>query len=448
MAISKAKFRIKGFSNWSVYNYRWKIALLLFFATTINYLDRSVLSILAPGLQHQYQWSEVQYGYIVTAFQMAYGLGVVFTGKLLDKWGCRIIMALAVALWSLAGMLHALASTAISFALARFLLGLGESANFPAAIKTVAEWFPRKERALATGVFNSGSNIGAIVSPLLCPVIAVYFGWEWAFVFTGSLGFVWLVFWWKMYTVPEESKKVTAEEIKYINSDQTEVTTTISWRQVVLRKETIIICIARFLTDPVWWFFLYWLPKFLNKQYNITLAGIGIPLIVIYICADLGGIAGGWISSHLMKKGMSLNKARKTALLICALGVVPVIYVSHASNLWLAVALISLATASHCGWIANVFTLASDIFPKNAVGTVVGVSTFAAVLGGMLFSTSVGFLLEYTGSYVLVFSVAGCAYVAAWIIIQAGMPKITTIQLKNNKDGSISKAYSKGKTSV
>ncbi|HEX7903925.1 MAG TPA: MFS transporter [Chitinophagaceae bacterium] len=448
MIIDKTKSTIRDFRKWKVYNYRWRIVLLLFFATTINYLDRSVLSILAPALQKQYKWSEVEYGYIVTTFQMAYGLGVVFAGKLLDKYGTRIIMAFAIVIWSTAGILHALASTAISFAIARFFLGLGESANFPAAIKTVAEWFPKKERALATGIFNSGSNIGAIVSPLLCPLIAIYFGWQWAFVITGMLGFIWLIFWLKMYSIPAENNKVTPEEIRHIHSDNDEVNETISWTQVVFRKETLVICLARFLTDPVWWFFLYWLPKFLDKQYHISLMQMGLPLIVIYLCADLGGIAGGWISSSLMKKGVNLNKARKIALLICALGVVPVIYVSHVSDLWIAVALISLATASHCGWIANVFTLTSDIFPKNAVGTVVGVSTFAAVVGGMLFSTLVGFLLEYTGSYILVFSIAGCAYFTAWVIIQIGMPKIKPIQFKKNKDEKISKAYRKGKASL
>lgn len=409
-------------------NYRWRICALLFFATTINYLDRHVLSILAPELQNTYGWSEVDYGYIVTSFQAAYGLGVILTGHLLDKFGVRLIYSIAIAVWSIAGMGHALARSAMSFAIARFTLGLGESANFPAAIKTMAEWFPRKERALATGIFNAGSNIGAIVSPLLVPVIAINFGWQWAFILTGAVGFIWLIFWLTTYRKPEKHPRLSRQELQHIESDGEETNAKLSWREVVFRREVLTICIARFLTDPVWWFLLYWLPKFLNTNHGITLTDIGLPLIAIYVFADVGSIGGGWFSSRLLQSGFSLNKARKTALLVCAIGVVPVIFASQTSSLWLSVALISLATASHCGWMANVYTLISDLFPKKAVASVVGVSTFSAVLGSMFVATAVGFILEATGSYFIIFLIAGFMYLLAWTVIKIGIPNIKTVK--------------------
>ena len=409
-------------------NYRWRICALLFFATTINYLDRHVLSILAPELQTAYGWSEVDYGYIITSFQAAYGIGVILTGHLLDKFGVRLIYSIAIAIWSLAGMGHALARSALSFGVARFTLGLGESANFPAAIKTVAEWFPREERALATGIFNAGSNIGAIISPLLVPVIAINFGWQWAFILTGAVGFIWLIFWLTTYRTPEKHPKISRQELQHIESDGEETKVKLSWREVIFRREVLTICIARFLTDPVWWFLLYWLPKFLNTKHDITLTDVGLPLIAIYVFADLGSIGGGWLSSRLLQSGFSLNRARKTALLICAAGVVPIIFASQTAHLWTSVALISLATASHCGWMANVYTLISDLFPKKAVASVVGVSTFSAVLGSMFVATAVGFILEATGSYFIIFLIAGFMYLLAWTVIKIGIPKIKTVK--------------------
>lgn len=409
-------------------NYRWRICALLFFATTINYLDRHVLSILAPELQSNYGWSEIDYGYIVTAFQAAYGLGVILTGHLLDRFGVKLIFSIAIAVWSFAGMAHAFAKSAFSFGIARFMLGLGESANFPASIKTVAEWFPKKERALATGIFNAGSNIGAIVSPLLVPWIAITFGWQWAFILTGAVGFVWLIFWLMTYKKPSVHSKVTAAELAIINSDGEETTKKLGWGQVIFRKEVLIICLARLLTDPVWWFLLYWLPKFLYKNHGITLTDIGLPLIAIYLFADFGSIGGGWLSSRFINTGMSLDKSRKLAMLICSVCVVPIIFASQTSSLWLSVALISLATASHCGWMANVYTLISDIFPKKAVASVVGVSTFSAVIGSMFVATAVGYILEMTGSYFIIFSIAGFMYLLAWSIIKVGIPQIKPVK--------------------
>lgn len=412
--------------------YRWKICALLFFATTINYLDRHVLSILAPQLQSSYGWSEIDYGYIVTAFQAAYGIGVILTGRLLDKYGSRAIFSIAIAVWSLAGMAHALARSALSFGIARFMLGLGESANFPASIKIVAEWFPKKERALATGIFNAGSNIGAIVSPLLVPWIAISFGWQWAFIITGGIGFIWLVVWLLTYRKPEEHPKVNRQELQYIESDTQELPQKLGWGQVIFQKEVVVICLARFLTDPVWWFLLYWLPKFLHTNHGITLTDVGIPLVVIYLSADFGSIAGGWLSSRLIKNGMSLDRARKLTLLICAFGVVPIIFASQTSSLWLSVVLISMATASHCGWMANVYTLISDLVPKNAVASVVGISTFSAVVGSMFVATAVGFILETTGSYFLIFLIAGFMYLLAWGVIKIGIPVIKNVKFMPN----------------
>jgi ACS family hexuronate transporter-like MFS transporter len=402
----------------NVHHYRWRITALLFFATTINYLDRSVLSILAPRLQEQYGWGEVGYGHIVAAFQLAYGIGVLFAGRLLDKFGSRVVFALAMALWSLAGIGHALASSVLGFSTARFFLGLGEAANFPAAIKTVAEWFPQKERALVTGIFNAGSNIGAIVAPLLVPLIAIRYGWRWAFIVTGLLGFIWLLSWLRTYRSPDPDSDVSQAGAAH------SIAAHATWTSLLLRKETLIICGARFLTDPVWWFLLYWLPKFLEKKYHITLTDIGLPLIIIYVAADLGGIAGGWLSSFLIKKGKSVDRSRKIAMLACAACAVPVAFIAQSPGLWWSVAFISFASAAHQGWAANIYTLVSDIFPKQEVATVVGISTTAAVIGSVLASAGIGWALEKTGSYGLIFSIAGCMYVAAWVIIRIGIPVI------------------------
>lgn len=411
-------------SNRVRYHYRWRIAALLFFATTINYLDRSVLSILAPFLQHDIGWTEIDYGHIVAAFQLAYGAGVIFAGKLLDKYGSRVVFAVAMAVWSLAGMGHALARNVLGFSAARFFLGLGESANFPASIKTVAEWFPQKQRALVTGIFNAGSNIGAIIAPLLVPLIAVQWGWRWAFIITGFMGLVWMLFWLRTYELPARHKKVTAEELAYINADPEMPVQQTNLLWLITRKETWMIALARFFTDPVWWFLLYWLPKFLEKQYHISLTAIGLPLITIYVAADLGGIAGGWLSSFMIKKGGSINTSRKTAMLACACCALPLMFISKGPGLWTCVLIISFASAAHQGWASNIYTLVSDIFPRSAVATVVGISTVAAVLGGILAATAIGWALETTHSYSLIFSVAGCMYVLAWLLIKIGIPVI------------------------
>jgi MFS transporter, ACS family, hexuronate transporter len=404
--------------------YRWRICALLFAATTLNYLDRQVLGVLAPDLTRQFGWSEIDYGYIVTAFQFAYAIGLVSAGAIIDKLGTRIGYALAITLWSLAAMSHALAGSVLGFALARFLLGLGEAGNFPAAIKTVAEWFPRRERAFATGIFNSGSNVGAILAPLAVPIVAVTWGWQAAFLFTGVLSATWLVTWLLIYRSPEGHPKLTEAELAHIRSDPEEPTARIPWRQLLRHRQAWAFVVAKFMTDPIWWFFLFWLPKFLNSEYGLTITGIGPPLIVIYLLADVGSIGGGWLAGRFIRRGWSVNRARKGAMLVCALSVVPIVFASNAGNLWLAVALIGLATAGHQGWSANVFTLTSDMFPRYAVGSVVGLGGLGGAVGGMLISTFVGFLLETTGSYVPVFVMAGSAYLLALLAVHLLVPRL------------------------
>jgi MFS transporter, ACS family, hexuronate transporter len=403
---------------------RWIICGLLFLATTINYIDRQVLGILAPTLQHDIGWTEVQYGYIVTAFQAAYAIGLLVVGGLLDVIGTKIGFAFALIFWSLAAMAHALARTPLGFGMARFGLGLGEAGNFPAAIKTVAEWFPKKERAFATGVFNSGSNVGAIVAPAIVPWIALTLGWRWAFILTGAIGFAWLLLWWSMYEPPERHPHLTASELAFIRSDPQDAMTKIPWLRLAALRQTWAFALGKFMTDPIWWFYLYWIPKFLNEKHGLTLGKLGPPLITIYVLADIGSIGGGWLSSRFIRNGWSVNAARKTAMLICALCVVPIVFASQVSNVWSAVALISLAAAAHQGWSANIFTLASDMFPRRAVGSVVGMGGMAGAIGGMLIATATGYLLQITHSYHAVFVLAGVAYIVALAVIHMLAPRL------------------------
>lgn len=411
-------------------NYRWRIVVLLFFATTINYVDRQVLGILAPQLQAQFGWSEADYGFIIMAFQAAYAIGLLSMGTLLDKIGTRLGFIVSVALLSMAGMFHAAFSTVMAFAVARFGLGIGASANFPAAVKTTAEWFPKKERAMATGLFNTGSNLGAILTPLIVPVIALKWGWQWAFISAGALGFVWLIFWIITYRKPEENKKLSIAERNYILQDEKEPETQkLPWKVIVSYKQTWGICLARFLTDPIWWFFLYWLPKYLHSNYHIDLTKIGLPLVVIYVVSMGGSVFGGWLSSFLIKRGRNPLAARKLTIFFMALLVVPIFFTSFTSNMWLAVLLISMATFAHQGYAANIFTIVSDIYPKNAVGSVTGLSGFAGAIGGVLFSGAVGLILQLTGSYYVVFAMASLAYLLCWLSLYLLVPNDKKIQI-------------------
>lgn len=398
--------------------YRWRIVVLLFFATTINYIDRQVLGILAPELQKLFGWNEADYGYIIMAFQAAYAIGLLSMGTLLDKIGTRLGFIVSMILMSVAGMFHAAFSSVVAFAVARFGLGIGASANFPAAIKSIAEWFPKKERALATGIFNTGSNLGAILSPLLIPFIAITFGWQWAFIIAGVLGFVWLFFWIFTYRKPEINPRLSESERAYILQDEKEPETQkLPWKFIISYKQTWGICISRFLTDPIWWFFLYWLPKYLNTTYKIDLVNIGLPLVVIYVISMGGSVFGGWMSSFLIKKGKNHLAARKQTILLMALLVVPVFFTSVIDNMWITIVLISMAAFAHQGYAANIFTIVSDIYPKNAVGSVTGLAGFSGAIGGVLFSGSVGLILQFTGSYYLVFAIASVAYLLCWLAL-------------------------------
>lgn len=413
-------------------NFRWTIVALLFFATTINYIDRQVIGILAPVLQKEIGWNEIEYGYIVTAFTAAYAIGLVLMGKLIDAIGTKIGYAFALTAWSFAAIAHSFARTAFGFGAARFALGLFEAGNFPAAVKTVAEWFPKKERALATGIFNAGSNVGAIIAPLVVPWITLTWGWYEAFVITGAIGLIWLFFWFWLYEKPALHKKLKKEELQYIQQDPPDTQIKIPWRTLLKYKETWAFALGKFLTDPAWWFYLYWIPSFLNKNYGITLDKIGLPLIIIYIMADVGSIGGGWLSSFFIKRGWSVNKGRKITMLICALLVTPIVFASMAGNVWIAVALLSLATAAHQGWSANLFTTVSDVFPRKVVGSVVGLGGMFGAIGGMLVATATGFILELTKSYFIPFIVAGGLYLTALLIINILIPNIKEVEIKES----------------
>lgn len=411
-------------------HYRWAIVALLFFATTINYIDRQIIGILKPTLAEELHWDEIDYSNIVLAFQLAYAIGLVLVGRMMDWLGTKKGFSIAITFWSIAAMAHAFASSVMGFAAARFALGLGEAGNFPAAIKTVAEWFPKKERALATGIFNAGSNVGAVIAPLVVPWITIVYGWQEAFVITGAIGFVWLGFWWMLYYHPTKHPKITPAELAHIQSDPPDPPAKVKWSKLFPHRQTWAFAIGKFMTDPIWWLYLFWVPDFLNKSHGITLLSVGLPLVVIYLLADVGSIGGGWISSALIKRGWTVNKARKTAMLICAISVVPIIFASQVSNLWVAVIIVGIAASAHQGWSANLFTMTSDMFPRNAVGSVVGIGGMAGAIGGMVIAKAVGYILEWTHSYLIVFIIAGSMYLIALLIIHLLVPNMEPANLE------------------
>jgi ACS family hexuronate transporter-like MFS transporter len=430
-AIDAAKVEAHGGASGTTRlgNCRWVICALLFFATTINYVDRQVLSILEKDLRNSIGWSQIEYSNIVFAFQLAYAAGLLMAGRLMDKLGTRIGYTLAIILWSIAAMSHALARTVLGFSLARFALGLAEGGNFPAAIKTTAEWFPKKERALATGIFNAGTNIGVIVAALTVPPIALRYGWQWAFMLTGLLGIVWVAFWLSLYHRPHQHPRISKEELAHINCDQADPPTKIAWRRLIPHRQTWAFAVGKFLTDPIWWFYLFWIPSFLREKHGLDLSTIGPPVIAIYLIADIGSVGGGWLSSTLIRRGWSVNSGRKTAMLICALCVVPIVFTPMVSGLWGAVGLIGLAAAAHQGWSANIFTLASDMFPRTAVGSVVGFGGMAGAVGGMMNAKVTGWVLQFTGSYKPIFLIAGSAYLVALLIIHLLVPTVKEAQI-------------------
>jgi len=406
--------------------YRWTVCALLFVVTTVNYVDRQVLGILAPTLQRELGWSEAAYGDVVSWFTLPYAFGFLAAGRLFDRIGVRRGFAAAVIAWSLAAIGHAFARTTAVFSAARALLGVAESANFPGAIKAVAEWFPKKERALATGIFNAGTNTGAIITPLLVPWIALTWGWQWAFIATGSLGFLWLLLWLAVYRSPESNPRISRDELAHIRSDPPDLESArVPWIRLLGFRQTWAVAAGKLLADPIWWFYLYWLPKFLDSRYGIRLAQVALPLVVVYVVADVGSIGGGWLSGALIKRGWTVNRARKTTMLAMALLIVPTVLAPLAGSMWTAVLMVSVAAAAHQAWSANVYTLASDMFPRAAVGSVVGIGAFAGGIGGWAFQRVTGRILQGNGNdYTPIFIVCGLAYVSAWTIIHLLAPRL------------------------
>ncbi|HEX8425525.1 MFS transporter [Hymenobacter sp.] len=422
--------------------YRWTVVALLFFATSINYLDRQVIGLLKPTLETQFNWTEIDYARLQMAFQACYAIGLLIFGRVIDRIGTKRGYIYSIIAWSAAAIGHAFATTTIGFGVARAALGLGESGNFPAAIKTVAEWFPKKERALATGIFNSGANIGAVVAPIMVPWILGAYGWEEAFLITGAIGFIWLAFWWFFYEIPSRQPKLKAEEYAYIHSDNTPETDegdkgpAVSWGRLLGVRQTWAFIFGKMLTDPIWWFFLFWLPSYFSTTFNLDLKKPSLPLVVVYSLTTVGSIGGGYLSSWLIKKGWTVYKARKMAMLLFALLVTPIMLARYATSIWPAVALISLAAAAHQAWSANIFTTASDMFPKKAVSSVVGLGSMAGSVGGILFPLLVGYLLDSAKAagnintgYNIVFLVCGSAYLLAWLVMHLLAPRMKQITL-------------------
>ena len=410
-------------------HFRWVICTLLLFGVTKNYMDRQVLGVLKTTLQHDLGWNEIDYSNLVFAFQAAYAVGMVVVGRLVDRLGTRLGYALAMVFWSLASMAHAVGNSFPSFVVARSALGFGEAGVFPASIKTVAEWFPRKERALATGIFNAGTNIGAILTPLIVPWITIHWGWRTAFVATGALGFVWLTFWLLLYRQPESHPRLSKAELDYITSDRQESMPQIQWIKLIPHRQTWAFAIGKFTIDPIWWFLLFWIPDFLQRNHGLKLMQLGLRIMVIYLLADVGSVAGGWLSSWMIGRGSSLNVSRKFTMLICSLAVVPIVFAYRVESMWGVVLLIGLAAAADQGFSANLFTLTSDLFPAQAVGSVTGIGGMAGAIGGMLMAKVVGYLLQWTGSYKIPFLIAGSAYLLALAFVQVLSPRLEPVRI-------------------
>jgi ACS family hexuronate transporter-like MFS transporter len=415
--------------------YRWLICALLFAATSINYVDRQIIGVLKPTLQLEFGWTESSYGDVVFWFQAAYALGYSVFGRIIDRIGARLGYAAVVILWTVAHVAHALVSSVGGFIAVRFALGLGESGNFPAGLKAIAEWFPKQERALATGIFVAGSNVGAIITPLIVPFVAFRWGWRTAFVVTGSFSLIWLVLWLKIYRRPQEHSKLSADELVFIEGNSPDepggppATANIAWRALLRLRETWAYVLARFLIDPIWWMFLFWLPDFFAKRYSLDLEHFGPPLVAVYLLSDFGSISGGWLSSRLIRARFSVNQARKLTMLLASILVMPVMFAMHADNLWLAVAIVGMATAGHQAFSATLYTFPSDVFPKQAVGTVVGIGGTAGAIGGMLMAKYAGWVLDSIGSYTPIFMVAGIVYIVALGAIHLLSPRLEVVAL-------------------
>jgi ACS family hexuronate transporter-like MFS transporter len=411
-------------------NIRWVVVALLFFATVINYVDRSVLGILKPVLEKELGWDQVDYGWIVTAFQVTYAAGYALGGRLFDTIGVRLGYFLAVAVWSVAEVAHAFVRSVSGFSLARAGLGIAEGGNFPAAIKAVTEWFPRQQRAFATGLFNAGSNVGAVLCPLVVPWLAQGWGWQSAFLFTGALGFVWVALWLTLYRAPENHPSVSRAELAYIRSDPPDPVGKIPWHSLLRHRQTWAYVTGMVMSSPIWWFYIYWIPDFLNKQHHLLLTQSSGPLVAIFLIADGGGIAGGWLSSMLIRRGWGVNAARKLTLLVCALCVVPVFLTALVSSLWISVALVALAASAHCGFAANLFTLVSDTVPRQAVSSVTGIGGMAGSIGGIFLAQAVSRILQATdNNYMIPFAIASLSYVVAVAVIHLLLPRLEPMKL-------------------
>jgi MFS transporter, ACS family, hexuronate transporter len=416
---------------------RWTICGLLFFATTINYIDRAVLGVLKPMLDSELGWTQVDYGWMVTAFQLTYALGYASGGWLMDLIGVRIGFLLIVSVWSLASMAHSAARTVIGFSSARAVLGLAEGGGFPAAIKTITEWFPREQRAYATGWFNAGSNVGAILCPLLVPWLAQTWGWQGAFIATGAFGLVWVVFWWRLYREPEKHPRVTADELAYIRSDPPEPQVRIAWLELLAHRQTWAFVVGMAASSPIWWFYIYWIPDFLNRRFSLGLSQSSLPLMLIFLGSSFGGIGGGWLSSALIRRGWTVNAARKTALFACAAVVLPVFLTPMVTGVWQAVALVGLAAAGHCGFAANLFTLVSDTVPKRAVSSVVGIGGMAGSFAGMASAQAIARILQLTdNNYLVPFAYASFVYLAAAVVMHALIPRMDMMSLKVSSEAA------------
>jgi len=409
--------------------YRWVVVALLFAATAINYVDRQMIGVLKPTLSAEMQWSETDYANIVFWFQAAYAIGYLGFGRIVDVIGARFGYAIAVTIWTIAHMAHGGVYGVTQFAMARFGLGIGESGNFPAGIKAVTEWFPQKERAFAIGLFNAGANVGAIVTPLLVPWLTVAYGWRVAFYATGIFGIIWLVAWLALYRRPQEHPKVTAGELAYIQQDPADPVQKIGWGRIMSVRETWAYAIGKFCIDPIWWFFLFWLPGYLGTRYGLDLISFGPPLVAIYLLSDGGSIFGGWLSGRLMKAGKSVNAARKLTMLLCACAVLPIFFAQSIDNLWLAVLVIGIATAAHQAFSANLYTLPSDLFPRGAVGSVVGIGGTMGAIGGMAMAKYAGYILDSIGSYTPLFAVAGSAYFVALAAVHLLSPRLDRVSV-------------------
>ena len=426
-------------ANSPIGRYRWTVCALLFAATTINYIDRQVIGLLKPTLTTVFHWDNTTFGTINGIFQFFYAFGLLGFGWLIDRVGTKIGYSISIIIWSVFAMAHALARSTLSFTIARSGLGLGESGNFPAAIKSVAEWFPKKKGLLATGIFNSGTNIGAVIASIMVPLILGAFGWQLAFIFTGSLGFIWLLFWWFIYDIPARKKKLSRSEFDYIHGDDEPVTaagTKVAWGKLLRVRQTWAFVLGKFLTDPIWWFFLFWLPDYFDKTFHLNVKQPGWPLAIIYSATTIGSIGGGYLSGALIKKGWPVYKARKTVMFIFALCVTPIFTVQYFQNMWVIVALISLAAAAHQAWSANIFTTASDMFPKKAVSSIIGIGGMAGSVGGIIFQPMVGWILDYftriksaTLGYNFIFMICGFSYLLAWLLMNLFAPKMTRVEL-------------------